>query len=320
MANAYLDRFADASVNPPASGTIAAPQGSQGLPGGPAPHRGTRHHTAHAETEHGALWRGTAGSASTPQTERISRRSAHGHAPIIGITTDITHPADRPQSLRATCPLTYARSVAAAGGIPLLLPPILELIPQQLRACDGFVFTGGDDPRTEPFGVPTHPATTLVHPQRQEYETALLGALNAVEHRDTPVLGVCLGMQMMALLAGGTLNQHLPDALASAADHTGDRRHRVVTDTMFSRFSSKADEQSGQLTVTSHHHQAVEMPGNLSVVAVAHDGVIEGIADHQRRYYLGVQWHPERTDEPCLGLDLFVSLVQSAGGAASPHA
>ena len=270
-------------------------------------HGGGGHHSPAEPPTHAVPWRGVP-IASAANADR--ERSMAGRGPVIGITSDITHPAAKPESLRATCPLTYARAVAAAGGVPFLLPPIVALIPEQLRVCAGFVFTGGDDPRTEAFGVPTHPATTPVHAARQEYETSLLRAL--ADRRETPVLGVCLGMQMMALIAGGRLNQHLPEILGTASDHADDRRHRIVTDATFVRFSPQCLTLAAPLMVTSHHHQAVDEPGTLSVVAVAHDGVIEGIADPERRFYLGVQWHPERTDDAALGVDLFGSLVRVA--------
>src|SRR5690242_4757214 len=117
--------------------------------------------------------------------------------PIIGITTDVTDPGGG-KPLRLDCSLAYARCVTAAGAVPVLLPPILESIHEHLRLFDGFVFTGGDDPRTEAFGAPTHPAAKPVHPDRQKYELALLEMLRS-RRPGAPVLGVCLGMQMMTL-------------------------------------------------------------------------------------------------------------------------
>src|SRR5579862_581301 len=136
----------------------------------------------------------TRASNDTPATPR---------RPIIGIAPDLTEP--RPGRLRAEVGFSYAASVVAAGGLPIVLAPIVDLIPEQIALCDGFVLTGGGDPRTEPFGEPTHKEAAPVHPDRQRYETALIEALLA--RPQTPTLGVCLGMQMMALVAGGTLNQ-----------------------------------------------------------------------------------------------------------------
>jgi putative glutamine amidotransferase len=225
--------------------------------------------------------------------------------PVIGITTDIADPAPEgaPPKLRATLSLTYIRAVTAAGGLPVLLPPVLELAYEFARRCDAFVFTGGDDPRTEPFGEPTHPKATPVHPDRQAFEIALLDEL--LRRPAAPVLGVCLGMQMMALHAGGALHQHMPDVLPTAEDHRHDATHPIKT-----VIEPHPVIEPG--AVTSHHRQAVRAPGRLRVVAVAPDGVIEAIDDPARPFYVGVQWHPERTAFEPLGATIFARLVQAA--------
>ncbi len=227
--------------------------------------------------------------------------------PLIGITADVSEP--RPGSVRIECALAYSRSVERAGGMPVVLPPVVELIPEQLELCRGVVLTGGDDPRTEMFGVPTHHAAKPMHEARQTYEVALLRAL---ENRSAvPTLGVCLGMQLMALCAGGDLNQHMPDDVPTSASHAGNARHRVraVVDggVLAGLVNSGA---AGE--VTSHHRQAVRSPGRLRTTVVANDGVIEGIEDPSRRFYIGVQWHPERTENDALGGAIFRALVDAA--------
>lgn len=227
--------------------------------------------------------------------------------PIIGIAPDVAEP--RPGSMRATCALTYAEAVRVAGGWPVVLPPILELIPQHLEHCDGFVLTGGDDPRTEPFGHPTNPKATPVHPLRQAFDTALLSALMASPQ--TPTLGVCLGMQMMALVAGGSLDQHLPDSMPAADRHWNNAGHRVRAVSSASVVGEWCG--SGQESfVTSHHRQAVRDPGRLRVAAVSDDGLIEAIDDPGARFFVGVQWHPERTAARALGAGVFEDFVRTA--------
>jgi putative glutamine amidotransferase len=219
--------------------------------------------------------------------------------PLVGITTDL-EPADgRPKAALRTA---YARAVAAAGATPILLPPIPKAAGAHAALCNAFILSGGDDPRTEPFGRPTHPAATPVHEDRQNYETRLLRTLEQ-HHPDKPVLGVCLGMQMMALVAGGELDQHLPDTMTDAARHW-DAEHPVAP-------------CSGLLSaglVFSRHRQAVTDPGALRVQARADDGLIEAVSDPRRRFYLGVQWHPERTRFPGLGENLFAMLASAAHG------
>lgn len=223
--------------------------------------------------------------------------------PIIGITTDVSEHNTR---LKCDVALAYAQAVQRAGGVPFFLPPIVEAIPQQLAVCSGFVLTGGDDPAMEPFGQPTHPAAKVMHPLRQQYETALLAALRGTTP-DTPVLGVCLGMQMMTLDSGGSLIQHLPDVLPSADGHKN-APHEV-------RPVEGSPVVLGAGEVASHHHQAVGQPGSMVVIARSPDGVIEAVCDPSRRAYVGVQWHPERTADADLGQAIFDRLVRACAQA-----
>ncbi len=235
--------------------------------------------------------------------------------PIIGISADVSEP--RPNALRMECALAYCRAVAEAGGDPVVLPPIIEQIPRQLQWCRGFVLTGGDDPRMESFGEPTHPAAKPMHRVRQEYEVALLRALAAPANAAVPVLGVCLGMQLMALCASGRLNQHMPDDVPTSAQHAGNARHRL----RIAKSGGPADSLlalAAGAEVVSHHRQAVTDPGRLRVVATAEDGIIEAIDDPARPFYLGVQWHPERTPDAAAGSAIFLALVSAARGGIAP--
>ena len=207
--------------------------------------------------------------------------------PIIGITADLT--ADKYQLGRS-----YGRHVEEAGGIPIILPCCLQAIDTYLDTCGGFVLSGGDDPLMEHWGIPTPPEARPVAPQRQAVELALLDGLAARPR--VPVLGICLGMQMMALPAGGRLNQYLPDTLPTASDHWDEGTHPITGDL-------------GEGVVHSHHRQAITDPGALQVVAAAHDGVIEAVQADDRPFFLGVQWHPERTDDRNLGCGRFERLI-----------
>ncbi|MEX2217600.1 MAG: type 1 glutamine amidotransferase [Phycisphaerales bacterium] len=220
--------------------------------------------------------------------------------PLIGITVDVIEEGGR---TRAILNMSYAESVAAAGGVPVLLPPIASLAGAHAAAFDGFVLTGGDDVRMEAFGEPTHPAAKPIHPLRQEYELALLDALRDARPA-APVLGVCLGMQLMSVHAGARLEQHLPERLPTAGQHKGE--HAI----------SPLAGARGPLTlsagpVASSHHQAVSDPGPLTVLAKSGDGVIEAVTAAGRKWYVGVQWHPERTADRDLGLGVFRQLVNA---------
>lgn len=216
--------------------------------------------------------------------------------PIIGISPD--REGDRYQ-----CAAGYARSVARAGGTPFLLTHDPQHIPSYIDICHGFILTGGDDPAMEePWGIATHPEAKPIHPDRQRFELALLAALDEVP--ESPLFGICLGMQLMTLHAGGELDQFLPDSIPTAADHW-DRKPHPILGTL------------GEGIVMSHHRQAMRTPGRLNIVARAHDDVIEAVRDPDRPFSLGVQWHPERTDEPQFGQDLFNQFVEAARRSAS---
>lgn len=217
------------------------------------------------------------------QTARQSGR------PLIGITADLA-------GEKFTVAKPYSEAIRAAGGLPLVLPCMAELAADFVHLCDGILLTGGDDPITTHWGVPVHPNAKPVDPQRQDFELALLAALDLQPHK--PVLGVCLGMQYMGLHCGGTLDQNLPDSLPTAADHWDRRAHEI-------------HGELGSGLVNSHHRQALSDPGAMRVVATAPDGVIEAVQRDDRPFYLGVQWHPERTDDEQLGRGLIRRFVQA---------
>jgi putative glutamine amidotransferase len=214
--------------------------------------------------------------------------------PLIGITADLA--GDYARNRR-----TYIDMVAAAGGVPVLLPTIAALREDMLDRVDGVIITGGDDIDVSKFGIALHPKAECMAAERQEAEFALLRALDA--HPDKPVLGICLGMQMMGVHRGNPLIQHLGDVLPNADRHRNDAIHPV-------------EAERGSLlksgAVRSWHHQAISEAKGFDIIARSDDGVIEGIVDPTRRFYLGVQWHPERTDAVETGLDVVRTLVNHA--------
>jgi putative glutamine amidotransferase len=229
--------------------------------------------------------------------------------PIIGISCDVIElPAASPTlplRVKIDCGLAYAQRITRAGGLPIYLAPDPALIPSYLMLCAGVVLTGGDDPSMEPFGVATHPKAKPIHPLRQQFELALLNAL--AQTPAIPTLGICLGMQLMCLHAGGTLDQHLPDTTATHELHRL-TTHRVPAPPADSAYANAF--HAG--TVLSNHRQAITSVGPaLRILARADDGIIEAVASESRPFYLGVQWHPERTDDPATGQAVFDALVRS---------
>jgi len=247
-------------------------------------------------------------------------------APVIGITLDTQQ--NVASSGRYEGAIAYGRAVAEAGGVPVYLPHETAQAATYVRLCDGLILTGGGDPATESFGEPTDDRARVIDPGRQAFELALLKAAGYAAP-ERPVLGICLGMQLQALSAGGRLDQFLPDSLGEAAaqHHQDDHRHPVlasVTDSVLWQPHPAEPEgsphtsntQPDETTVISAHRQAVADAGSMRVVATAPDGVIEAIDDPSRPFYLGVQWHPERGDSAGpLSFGLIARLVDAARSA-----
>lgn len=235
--------------------------------------------------------------------------------PLIGVT--VNNRDNSAASGKYELAITYTREVAACGGVPVLLPHEPELAGEYVRRCDGIICTGGMDPDTTPFGEPMHPKARRVDPRRQAFELALLDVCRSLQP-DKPVLGICLGMQLLTLHAGGRLDQYLPEHLPTAAMHQKENRHPVVlcaADSVLIGEGSTAQDAASRDTVVSWHQQAVCDPGSLRVVARASDGVIEAVDDPQRRFYGGVQWHPERGGDGPFNRDLIARLVRASRSA-----
>ncbi len=228
--------------------------------------------------------------------------------PLVGITLDVRKDDEHPDGALRSGVFT-CRSVESAGGVPVLMAPQPKLAGHYAQLCDAVVFTGGHDPDTAPFGEPMHPKARMIDPVRQAFELALLDAL--AKRPDVPVLGICLGMQMMALHAGGKLNQYMPDTHDDPAAHQDGASH-TVTVTKDDSVIKPSDDP-----VYSWHQQAVADPGKMRVVAVTEDETVEaidGLPMDPDRFYLGVQWHPERGGDGPFNQGLFRLLVEAAVG------
>ncbi|WMF04572.1 gamma-glutamyl-gamma-aminobutyrate hydrolase family protein [Micromonospora robiginosa] len=213
---------------------------------------------------------------------------------MIGITAYV-EPAgwavwrDVPATL---VPQAYVRAVTAAGGRAVVLPPD-DTDADVLEVLDGLLLAGGADVGPERYGQPPDPRTEA-RPDRDAGELALLTAALAA---DLPVLGVCRGMQLLAVAYGGTLHQHLPDVVG----HDGHRPAPGVYGSHPVRFTAGSlagHVMAGVDRVNSYHHQAVADPGGLAVTGRADDQVVEAVEDPARSFVLGVQWHPENEVDP----------------------
>jgi putative glutamine amidotransferase len=201
-------------------------------------------------------------------------------------------------------PATYVDQVAAAGGLPVVLPPSTSLDAQVLDLLDGLVLAGGADLNPERYAQQPHAETAGWRDDRDSGELALLdGALR----RDLPVLGICRGLQIMTVHAGGRLEQHLPDVVG----HEGHRPEPGVFgihDVTLSPGSVLHGVLGDEASVKSYHHQGVSDPGSLTVGGHAMDGTIEVVEVPGKRFAVGVLWHPEAGDDP----RLFEALVAAA--------
>jgi putative glutamine amidotransferase len=188
-------------------------------------------------------------------------------------------------------PANYAAGVRAAGGVAVLFPSgDPATADDALDAVHGLVVAGGPDVDPAEYGAPREAATGPARPERDAWELALVHAALA---RDLPVLAICRGMQVVNVALGGTLVQHLPDAVGTelhcptvgvhgrhpVALAAGSTLHTVLGDTA---------------EVATYHHQGLARLGaDLVATGWAEDGVVEGIEMPSRTWVAGVQWHPE---------------------------
>jgi putative glutamine amidotransferase len=196
----------------------------------------------------------------------------------------------------------YARGVTEAGGLPVHIP--IELDPcEMIPHLDGVLLTGGTDVDPARYGADPSPDLLAPEPERDGLEFALLEA--AIE-RGTPVLGVCRGLQVINVFAGGSLNQHVPAHVRY--DRPVDAEEHVVE---FAEGSILHGLYGSRRKVNTLHHQTVDQAGdNLVVTAFSDDGVVEGL-EHRWAEVLAVQWHPELMTSRA-GDPVFRWLVESA--------
>ena len=231
--------------------------------------------------------------------------------PVIGICTYLdTVRWGVWEDRAALVPAGYVGGVQGAGGVAFLLPPDHAAIADPdpvLDLLDGLILAGGVDVGPDAYGADPHPETDEANEERDAFELAL--AARALE-RDIPLLGICRGMQVLNVAAGGTLHQHLPELVGHEAHrHTpgvfNDHDVRLEEGSLAARAAGE------HLHATkSHHHQGVDALGQGFVVTgwSTLDELPEAIEDPSRRYALGVQWHPE-VDETSR---LIAALVEEA--------
>jgi putative glutamine amidotransferase len=244
---------------------------------------------------------------------------AHQTRPFIGVNADFVTVGKRGAS-RLQVHAGYADAVVAAGGYPIILPPLgLEIdIDPNLDRLDGIVLSGGLDLDPRRHGLPSHAAIVSMSERRDSADRVLV---RRIIDRQMPVMAIGVGLQQLNVALGGTLYLHLPEDMPRGLPHLdltgGPHRHLVLLEP-----GTRIDEiyGGGELRVNSQHHQAArELGVGLRVAARAPDGVIEAIETTDPNWFcVGVQWHPESETASALDLQLFESFIQACLRQAQP--
>ncbi len=238
----------------------------------------------------------------------LPSEAAPGVMPLVGLTTYREEAAwgvwrNRADVLHAE----YADAIVAAGGVPVLLPPASgsDVSARSVVArLDALVVCGGADVDPARYGEEPHERTMGWREDRDAWEVALLSAAADV---GLPVLGVCRGMQLMAVAAGGALDQHTPEVVGHD-DHSpgADAFGRLAVRTAE---GSRVRAAEGEVVqVDCHHHQSVRTHPGFEATAWAPDETVEAMEAVGDRFCVGVQWHPEVNRDQAL----FAALVEAA--------
>jgi len=229
--------------------------------------------------------------------------------PIIGLNARYERHATYTVRDETRVYVPYYQALLAAGGLPVVVPVVDDraTLAQYLDHLDGFVFTGGPDVPPQAYGQAKHPQTVECDPRRFACDKLLA---ELVRERDIPILAICLGMQLLNVVYGGTLIQHLETSILHAAvDGGNDSFHSIVLeeDNLLRQIVGRSE-----LEVNSAHHQAVdELAPGLRTLARAPDGTVEAVQKTDRDFFLGVQWHPERILERAEQRGIFEAFVKA---------
>jgi putative glutamine amidotransferase len=244
--------------------------------------------------------------------------------PLIGVTTSELRRGElttlrrhgEPPHAEMALGITYARAVEAAGGVPVVMPPLARAaIPALVARLDGLLLSGGPDLAPAAYHARPHAELGMTEPRLDAFEYAVVREALRLE---LPILGICRGAQALNVARGGTLHQHLPDVVGDAIAHRQSEEGASLTHPVDVAAGSRLARVLGstRLRVNSFHHQAVDRLGDgLRVSARAPDGTIEAIEDPARPFVLAVQWHAEMLVHLGAHRALFDGLVAAAAGA-----
>ena len=241
-----------------------------------------------------------------------------GRRPVIGLTTYLERATQGVWDVRASfLPQQYFDAVTASGGVAVLLPPqpsAQAAAAAVLDGLDGLILTGGLDVQPELYGAERHPLTDPARADRDEWELALLAG---ARERGMPVFGICRGLQLINVAYGGTLHQHLPEALGTERYKIGGGVFAENTVDVDAETTLAGLIGAGPYTVHSYHHQGVDRLGDgLVATARTDDGLVQAFEAPGDDYLVAVQWHPE---ENSADRRLFLGLVAAADAYAAAH-
>lgn len=231
------------------------------------------------------------------------------HRPLIGLTANHS-------DLDATLRDRYYKQIVAAGGTPVIIPPVAdkEVIVNTLEQLDGLILTGGAD--YNPLWMGEEPSTHL-HGINRERDLAELLTARLAFNRQIPTLGICRGIQTLAIALGGKVAQDIqeaasPDTVIIKHAQDADRSEPTHSVRIADGSILSGIYEGETIHVNSFHHQAVAQPGpHFRITATAPDGTVEAIESTEHKAVMGVQWHPEWLEEE--GRRLFKWLVDCAG-------
>lgn len=241
--------------------------------------------------------------------------------PLIGVSTSEVRVAEQvhltpqgePPRQEMALGLTYLKAIEAAGGLPVVMPPLdLAAVEPLLDRLSGICLSGGPDLDPAAYHQSRHPQLGPVEPELDRFELELARRADA---RGLPMLAVCRGAQALNVARGGTLHQHLPDRPGVTLQHRQAKPGTVVTHgvTIADGSLLARTMRRRRTRVNSFHHQAVKRLGaGLRAVAWSPDGVIEGIEAPARDFLIGVQWHAECLVDRPEHAALFTALVDAA--------
>jgi putative glutamine amidotransferase len=229
--------------------------------------------------------------------------------PLIGIGSDVNvTPGKRDRAFAYT---SYVESLRRAGAVPVVIPPQPENARELVESLDGILLAGGDDCDPAVYGEEKHPTVEPMDVRRQESDLTLA---KVARERGIPTLGICLGVQVMNVAAGGTLIQDIDSQLQTEIEHVSEPEDRARHDVLIENDTRLASILGGnEINVNSSHHQAINKIGEgLNVTAHAPDGIVEGLEDPRHPFYVGVQWHPEDMPREESASKIFRAFVEAA--------